>query len=182
MGRMTMGMVLAVILASCASSGPPTREFQAEELLRLAGSLERNPPRDGSETFVVDTLDVSPQRAFMAVRAAYEDIGIPFSFYEAEQLRLGGFIRELGELDGEQPSTWIDCGRGAGVAEYADTYEVSMAVGTRVLALDRGGSVVETVIRARARARDVSSGLLRCRSFGTFEDMVLERVRTRAGR
>lgn len=179
MGRMMMGLVLTVLAAGCASSGGPTRESEALELLRLAGSLEADPPRDGSEAFVVDTLDVSASRAFRAVRAAYEDIGIPFSFYEAEQLRLGGFIRVLGELNDERPSTWVDCGRGTGTGEYADSHEVSMAVGTRVLSIDSGSSVVETVIRARARARDVSGGLLRCRSFGTFEEEIGERVRAR---
>lgn len=182
MGRVMWGVALVVTAAACASSGAPSRQAQAEELLRLAGSFEANPPRDGSELFLGDTLGVSAPRAFQAVRVAYEDIGIPFSFYEAEQLRLGGILRPLGRLDDQPPSTWVDCGRGAGIAAYADSYEVTVTVGTRVRPIDASTSVVETVIRARARARDVSSDLLRCRSFGTFEELIAERVQANVRR
>lgn len=57
-----------------------------------------------------------------------------------------------------------------------------MAVGTRVLAVDEQTSTVETVIRARARARDVSSELLRCRSLGTFESRIADLVTRRVAR
>lgn len=172
--------VLAVLAAACASGPRPGQD--ARDLLRLAGSLEANPPTDGSESFVIDTIAAPVDRAFTLTRNAYVSLQIPFSHFDPSQGHMGGFIQVLRDLDGSRPSTWIDCGRGATADEYADVYDVSLAIGTRVRALDAETSTVETVIRARARARSVSSELLRCRSFGTLEARVAELVRERLAR
>ena len=62
---------------------------------------------------------------------------------------------------------------------YADSYEVSLVVGTRVRPIDPATSTVETVIRGRARARDVTSDLLRRRSFGELERRVAGNAQAR---
>lgn len=181
-------MALAAVIAgltlsglACASGGGPGRGEDARELLRLAGSREANPPRDGSEEFQVDTVDAPAQHTFTAARDAYSNLGIPFSHYDDEGLRLGGYVRVLEEVDGDPPSTFIDCGRGATAGQYADVYNVSLAIGTRVRSLDASTSSVETVIRARARARDVSSDLIRCSSSGTLEARIARLVEDGAG-
>lgn len=172
--------VLTLSGLACASGGPGPGE-DARELLRLAGSRESNPPRDGSEVFRVDTIDAPAERTFGAARDAYSTLDIPFSHFDEQGLRLGGFVRVLEEIDGDPPSTFMDCGRGATAEQYADVYNVSMAIGTRVRSLDASTSTVETVIRARARARDVSSGLIRCSSFGTLEDRIAQLVDDEVG-
>jgi len=176
--RLATLALVSLFSASCAAGGPRAGQ-DARELLRLAGSLEANPPADGSEAFVVDTLPVSATRAFNLARGAYATLGIPFSHFDPGQARMGGFVQVLRDLGEERPSTWVDCGRGATADQYADVYEVSLAIGTRVRVLDDETSTLETVIRARARARDVSSDLLRCRSFGTLERRVADLVRIR---
>lgn len=181
MGRAIWTAWVVTMMMGCAAGGP-SAGAEARDMLRLAGSREADPPRDGSESFVVDTVSVSAARAFTAVRAAYSTIGIPFTHFDPELLRLGGFVRELSDLGSERPSTWVDCGRGAVAEPYADQYDVSMAVATRVVPIDESTSTVETVTRSRARARDVSADLLRCRSFGTFEQRIAELVRERVGR
>jgi len=178
--RLTTLALVSLLSAACAAGGPRPGQ-EARELLRLAGSLEANPPTDGSESFVVDTLPVPASRAFTLARGAYATLGIPFSHFDPGQARMGGFVQVLRDLGDERPSTWVDCGRGATAEEYADVYEVSLAIGTRVRGLDDETSTLETVIRARARARNVSSDLLRCRSYGTLERHVAELVRTRLG-
>jgi hypothetical protein len=176
-------VAVLVSLAACASGGGGGAGGMATlEMLRLAGSREADPPRDGSESFVVDTVAAPAAAVFNAVRSAYETLEIPFTFYEADQLRLGGFVQQLGDLEGGRPSSWVDCGRGITAEPYADVYQVSMAVATRVVALDPTTSTVETVIRARARARDVSAELLRCSSFGAFEGRIAELVGSRVAR
>ncbi len=172
-----------LVLAGCASGGGMVGpDAEVREVLRLAGSRESDPPRDGSEMFVGDTLSAPAARAFVGVRRAYEELGIPFTFYEQDALRLGGYVPVLGDLVDERPSTWVDCGRGMTAEPYADRYEVSMAIATKVVPQGEGRSTVETVLRARARARDVSGGLLRCRSFGTLERRIAEMVRARVAR
>ncbi|MDZ7781217.1 MAG: hypothetical protein U5R14_14980 [Gemmatimonadota bacterium] len=172
--------VLTLTGLACASGGPRPGE-DARELLRLAGGRDPNPPRDGSELFRVDTVDAPAERTFGAARDAYSALDIPFSYFDEQGLRLGGFVRELDELDGDAPSTFMDCGRGATAEQYADVYNVSMAIGTRVRSLDASTSTVETVIRARARARDVSSNLIRCSSFGTLEERIARLVEDEVG-
>lgn len=179
-----MLVAVLVALAACASGGGggDAGGMETLEMLRLAGSREANPPRDGSEPFVVDTVAAPAATVFAAVRGAYEALGIPFTFYEDDRLRLGGFVQRLGDIEGERPSTWVDCGRGITAAPYADAYQVSMAVATRVVSLDAATSTIETVIRARARARDVSAELLRCTSHGAFEGRIADLVGTRIAR
>ncbi len=177
--RLAALAIVAALVASCASGGP-RRGDDARELLRLAGSLEANPPRDGSEDFHVDTVAVPALNAFAEVRRAYARLELPLSYYDPDSGRIGSFIREFDGLEGEPASSYLDCGRGASADEYADLYDVSVAMGTRVRPLDRSTSVVETVIRGRARARDVTSNLLRCRSYGALERRVAEIVQALA--
>ena len=99
---------LLVLLAGCASTG--SRGDEAD-LLRLAGSRELDPPRDGSEQFIADTIPAPATRVFTAARFAFEVIGIPFSHYDAEGLQLGGYVDDLVGLTDEPPSAWVDCGR-----------------------------------------------------------------------
>ncbi len=175
MGRWAWGLAL-VVLAGCASAGG-SGPSGTLELLRRAGSREPDPPRDGSEAFVVDTVAAPAEQAFAVLRGAYTTMKIPFTYYAPERLELGGFARELADLGDDPPSTYIDCGAGVGGRSYADSYEVSVAVGTRVTPLDSATSAVETVIRARGKPRDVGSDLIRCTSLGTFEGRIADLVR-----
>lgn len=164
-GGLTGVVVMLVLFAGCASTGSRGEEA---DLLRLAGSRELDPPRDGSERFVADTIPGPATRVFTAARFAFEEIGIPFSHYDAEGLQLGGYVDDLVALTEEPPSAWVDCGRSMSGAT-ANEHEVSVAFGTRVVPIDATTSRLETVIRARSKARDVSSVLGRCRSLGTLE-------------
>jgi hypothetical protein len=52
---------------------------------------------------------------------------------------------------------------------------------TRVMPLGERGSTVETIIRASARPRDVSTTPFRCSSLGTLEIHIAEMIRQRTG-
>jgi hypothetical protein len=171
-------VALVVLLASVAcASGGAGGGTSVSGILRLAGSSEPDPPRDGSEYFVVDTVRGTAERAFNAVRYTYEALGIGFSYYDPDQRELGGFVEDLRELDHEPPSAWIDCGEGAVAGNNADHYYVTLTVGSRVLAVDSGTSTVETAIRARSRQRDHSSQVTRCVTLGTLEGRIADRAR-----
>jgi uncharacterized lipoprotein YmbA len=180
MKKWLMAACMLLVLAGCATAGAGS-SGDVTEILRLAGSRESNPPMDGSELFSVDTVAAPADRAFAALRLAYEGLGIPFTFYEVERHRLGGYVANIRSLH-DRPSQWLDCGRGITAEQYADIYQVSVTIASRVTGLDGTTSAVETVIRARARPRDVAAEMLRCRSFGTLESEIAERVADRVGR
>ena len=165
-------VVAAVLMSTACASGAGTGGPGVNALLRLAGSQEADPPRDGSEYFVVDTVPGEAQRAFNAVRYTYEGLGIPFTYYDDERYQLGGFIQELRELDHEPPSTWVDCGHDVVAGNNADRYAISVAIGSRVVAVDATTSTIETVIRVRSKQRDVSSSMTRCATLGTLEKRI----------
>ena len=78
------------------------------------------------------------------------------------------------------PSAWLDCGHG--MAEvYADQYQVTFSMATRVMPIDSTRSTIESIIRASARPRDVSTEPFRCSSLGTLEIRIAEMIRQRAG-
>jgi hypothetical protein len=177
MKRHWVVVALAVLLAGGACASRTGEGAIAHEMLRRAGSREPTPPRDGSEAFSVDTLSAPPDRVLLALRGAYATLGIPVTYYEPTHRRLGGFVRDLHALEGGPPSVWLDCGRGVTAEEYADTYSVSAAIATRVEQVDTATATIGTVVRARARARDVASDWLRCRSLGSLESRIAELVR-----
>jgi len=170
-----VGLLLASV--ACASGGAGGGS-SVSGILRLAGSSEPDPPRDGSEYFVVDTVRGAAERAFNAVRYTYESLGIDFSYYAPDQRELGGFVQDLRELDHKPASTWIDCGEGAVAGNNADHYYVNLTLGTRVMAVDSTTSTVETAIRARSRLRDHSSQVTRCVTLGTLEKRIADGART----
>jgi len=180
MGRVVVVFGMVMFVAGCASRGAGP-EQEAADLLRMAGSLEPE-PRDGSEQFVVDTIAADSAVALRVVRVAYTRLSIPLTVYEPAAGRIAGYVRVMGDHGGERPSKWVDCGQGATAEKYADAYDVSLAIGTRIAAIDAERSEVRTVIRARARARDVSSDRLRCRSFGTLESRIVELAAEQAAR
>jgi len=172
-------VALAVLLVSVAcASGGGRGGSGVSELLRKVGSTEPNPPHDGSEYFVVDTVRGTAERAFNAVRFTYDALGIDFSYYDPDGRELGGFVRDLGEIDHEPPSTWMDCGQAVVAGNNADHDAITLALGSRVMPVDSVTSTVETVIRARSRQRDVSSSVTRCVTLGKLEKRLADGART----
>ncbi len=171
-------VVMAVLLVSVAcASGVAGGGTSVSGLLRRAGSSEPDPPRDGSEYFIVDTVQGTAERAFNAVRYTYEALGIGFSHYDPDRRELGGFVDDLRELDHEPASTWIDCGEGAVSGNNADLYYITVTLGSRVLPVDSVTSTVETAIRARSRQRDHSSSVTRCVTRGALEKRIADGTR-----
>jgi hypothetical protein len=167
----------ALLLSAACASGGPGGGSSVSGLLRMAGGSEPDPPRDGSEYFVVDTVQGTVERAFNAVRYTYEALGIGFSHYDPDQRELGGFVQDLRELDHQPPSTWMDCGEGAVAGNNADRYYVTLTLGSRVVAVDSVTSTVETAIRARSRQRDHSSSVTRCVTRGVLEKRIADGAR-----
>lgn len=174
----TSALLAAVLLTACASGGPPNTQVTViRQMLRLAGSHEADPHALDHEVLVVDTVAVPPARAWVDLVRAWGTLRIPVTGVDESNLRIGGSTLPFGLIGGSKPSAWLDCGHGMAEA-YADQYQVTFSMASRVMPID-SNSTVESIVRASARPRDVSTEAFRCTSLGTLEKRVAEAIRQR---
>jgi hypothetical protein len=180
MPRAALALTATLLLAACATATyENTQVGVIRSLLQLAGSREADESALDREVLRVDTVAAPPQRAWVEVVRAWSTLRIPVTRADTIAYRIGGSTQPLGLIGGQKPSAWLDCGRG--IAEvYADQYEVTFSMAMRVMPRD-GGSTIESIIRATARPRDVSTESFRCSSLGTLETRVAEMIRQRTG-
>jgi len=176
--RWTIMMFLAGGWACAVQSGTNVRR-DVEEMLRLAG--DRTMPSPGEILVLrVDTIPVGATRAFLILESVYRTLGLELEHVTSSERQLGGTTQRLGPVEGKSPSAWLDCGQSVNSTSHADSYDVTLSVASRVLAI-QGFSAVETVLRGKAQPRDVSGAMITCTSQGTLErriaDLVVQRAR-----
>jgi hypothetical protein len=176
----TLALLTTLLLTACASGARPERQtVTIRQMLRLAGSHETDPGALAREVLVVDTVGVAPARAWAELLRAWGALRIPVTGVDEANLQIGGSTLPLGLIGGSKPSAWLECGHGMTDA-YADSYQVTFSMASRVAPLD-SISTVESIVRATARPRDVSTAPFRCTSLGSLEKRVVEAIRQRTG-
>ena len=172
--------LLAAALGACAPPPTPNRPTAVgEQVVRLATpneDLQVTLSRSGVD--YVDSVPSNPARAWAELPAVFGALGLPVNGLDpkALELRVNGFqVRRVG---GKPPSAWLDCGHGAMGGTYADSYQVSLTLSTR-LAGKGEGTAVHSSVQATARPRAVSGEPVPCRSLGTLERRVAELLRQR---
>ena len=181
MRRAAAALAAALALAACSTAGTPqtTEVAVLRSLLQLAGSHEFDPNALDREVLHVDTVAAPPQRAWLELVRAWSTLRLPVTGADTINYRIGGSTLPLGLIGGQRPSAWLDCGQGMTVA-YADEYEITFSMGARVMPLG-GPSTIESIIRATAKPRDVSTDPVRCSSLGTLEGRIARMIRERTG-
>lgn len=180
--RIASALLATLVLSACAGAAAledPNNEGAAiRRMLTLAGAREAD-PRDLQDVQLrKDTVALPVERAWEEVVRAYVELRIPVTRADEPNRQIGGSTVPLGLIGGQKPSQWLDCGHGMSDV-YANEYEVTFSMATRVVPLDPGRSTVESILRASARPRDVSTSPFRCSSLGTLESRVAEVVRQR---
>jgi hypothetical protein len=125
------------------------------------------------------TIPVSADRAWPALSAAYEQIGLTVSSIDPGARRLGVDGERLRRIDGRSVSAFFNCGGDFG--NDAARFNVFVTAHTRVAANPDGGSTLTTEVDAVAAA-SASGTRVRCVSTGLLERTIAERVRTIAAR
>jgi hypothetical protein len=178
-----MRQALAVLVTALAVTGCSTASYQSTQvgvirsMLALAGSREVDPSALNDEVLHVDTVPLPPQRAWVELVRAWSTLRLPVTRADEPNLRLGGSAQPMGQIGGSKPSAWLDCGHGMADV-YADQYEVTFSMAARVMPLE-GGSTIESIIRATAKPRDVSTNAFKCTSLGALETRLAELIRQR---
>jgi hypothetical protein len=124
-------------------------------------------------------VDASVDRVWVTLLMVYEELGIPLDVHEPANKRLGNTGFQPRDLGGERLSRYLDCGRGMGISSYADSYQVSMSITTRVSENSDGRALVETEILAHAEPRAVRGYPLHCSTLGTLERRIVDMVSAR---
>jgi hypothetical protein len=172
-------LAAVLVLAGCSTTAATqnTEIAVIRSLLTLAGSREVDPSTLDREVLHVDTVALPPPRAWVEVVRAWSTLRIPVTGVDTTTFRIGGSSQPMGLIGDSKPSAWLDCGHGMAEAN-ADQYQVTFSMATRVMPLE-GGSAIESIIRATARPRDVSTESFRCTSLGTLERRMAELIRQR---
>ncbi len=105
------------------------------------------------------------------------ELGLSVGFVSGESLRIGHQGGPVRRIDGRRLSTYLDCGFGTTAQPYANFYLVTLAYEVQLIRTEvEGRARAEMRVEASAKPRDVSAAGVRCRSKGTLERIVFERL------
>lgn len=123
-----------------------------------------------------DSVYATVGEAWGVLPEVYEVLGIPDVVIDVRNKRLGNAEFQPRRIGGSRLSRFLDCGSSIGVPAYADSYDVTMSLITRVTEGGDGVAVVQTQIHAVAKSRDVRGDPILCSSRGTLENRIVEMV------
>lgn len=180
-GRATAAAALAT-LAACAPPATANRPTAVGEQMMRVGTATEDLQivMNRSGVVYVDSVPANLARAWAELPAVYQALGLPINGLDPTALELRVTGHQLRRIEGRSPSSFLDCGHGPMGGTYADSYQVSLTLRTR-LAEQGGGTAVHTTVQATARPRALSGEPLPCRSLGTLEKRVTELLRQRTG-
>ena len=124
---------------------------------------------------------MSPGEAFAHLPAIHDSLGMAPDIRDDDRRVVGKSRFNPRRLDGDRMSTFLDCGYGVTAEPYADIYDVFMALQTRVVENESGGSLVETVVVAEADPRQTRGDPVRCTTEQELEKRIVKALRDRAG-
>lgn len=161
-------------IAGCASGGSaPT----GQESVRSVGGLRLRNSDEAKEAKVNYPI----ARAWPALIAAYDSLGIPLTEVDEKGYSLGNAgMRAFKTLAGVPLSKYLNCGSTQGFAS-ADSYQIQMAVQTQADSTSPRGISLYTLLQATARPITVGGNPVRCSTTGQLEARIAERVRQTLG-
>jgi len=177
--------VLSALLfvPACASSGAtgaPTPIATRGEDTATPVQLRRGV--EGTQTVVQKgaplggIVDGSVQRAWAALQAAYDDVGLTVTTRVPANGMLASVEQRLVRLNGRRASFYVDCGSDLS-GPVADDAQVLLTVTSAVQAGADGTTIVGTRVDAEARPRGRVEGVRDCTSTKRLETLILQKVR-----
>jgi hypothetical protein len=167
--------------ASCASSSPRGPDVSAPS--------ERTVAVDDQQVYRTTvianakmTVPVAPNRTFDALKAVYEDMGVPPGTHDPATGRIGNTDFWKSRRFANEPlSTFLNCGESF-TGAVANNYRIYMSLLSIVRPDGKGGSEVETAFTASAQNMEGSSGdRISCGSTGKLEEQIRKAVLLKVG-
>ena len=167
-------IVLAVASsASCASSGSSTPSGIAMPSERIIATDNQGTLRTTVAPNARVRIPAAPGRAFEALKAVYDDLGIPVSTQDPASGRIGNadFFKTR-TIGNEAISLYLNCGDSF-TGPAADNYRIYISLVSVVRPNGAGASELETALAASARNMEGTSGTrVACGSTGRLEDRI----------
>lgn len=180
----TLGfLTLAVAAAAGCSSNPrPSQTSPASiQTTRIAGNVDGGPTN--ITTTSVPTANVTQvaapmDRAWAALRAAYDSVGVPVATVDTAKHLLGNTGFKLRRRLGSTAlSRYLDCGAAQG-GPNAETYEVFLAVATQLQpGTSAGWTQATTSVQASAKPVSFAGEYVACTSNGALEARITETMK-----
>ena len=133
----------------------------------------------GSITEVNNTIVMAPpDKVFQALSAAYGTLNIPVTEVNQSGRTIGNAAYRVRRRIGDVPTMRaLDCGGDSGMPN-AETYQLTLAIRSRVVPNDAGGSVVQSTVEGSGRNPTTSATSdVRCSSLGVLEKRIGELVK-----
>ena len=158
---------------ACASSGSSPGSEMPSPTDRIVASDNHTTYRTTVAPNAKVPIAVPPGRAFTALKAVYEELGIPAGINEPANGRIGNtnFFKTR-KLANEAISTYLDCGNSI-TGPAADNYRVYISLVSVVRPDGKGGSELETAFTGQAQNMEGTAGdKVACGTTGRLEQRI----------
>jgi hypothetical protein len=127
-------------------------------------------------------VPAAPNRTFDAVKAVYEDLGVPPGTHDPTTGRFGNTdFWKSRRFANEPMSTFLNCGESF-TGPVANNYRIYISLMSIVRPDGKGGSELETAFSAAAQNMEGSSGdRIACGSTGKLEERIRKSVLLKVG-
>ena len=173
-------LLLAVTTVGCASSGgPPSVAMPTERTIAVD---DQNVYRTTVMPNAKVAIPMAPNRVYDAVKAVYEELGVPPGTVDPSTGRFGNldFYKQR-RLANEPLSTFIHCGDGF-TGPVANSYRIYMSLLSVVRPDGKGGSELETAFTSAAQNMEGSSSdRISCGTTGRLEERIRKGVFLKLG-
>lgn len=172
-------LVVVASTASCASSPGPDLSLPSQRTVAVDDSKVY---RTNVMANPKSAVPAAPSRTFEAVKAVYEELGIPAGTHDPATGRFGNTdFYKTRRLANEAMSSFLNCGESF-TGSVANNYRIYMSLLSMVRPDGKGGSELETAFSAQAQNMEGSSGdRISCGSTGKLEERIRRGVLLKVG-
>ena len=179
MYRACAALLVAGTMACASSGGPPSVAMPTE---RTVAVDDNNVYRTTVLPNAKVAIPLAPNRVFDAVKAVYEELGVPPGTHDPATGRFGNLDFWKQRRFGNEPlSTYIHCAEGF-TGPVANSYRIYMSLISVVRPDGKGGSEMETAFTAAAQNMEGSSSdRISCGTTGRLEERIRKGVLLKLG-
>jgi len=176
--------VSCLSFVACATANRPAGSPTASETVRVGDGAGGTMTAEIHPTInaIGATVPFSIDRAWPAVRSAYDSLSLPVATADPATHTLATTALRLRRRLGETSlSKYINCGNTQG-GQSADSYEIQLSVQTVLQPADAGTTRVLSTVTAEGRPITLSGEYTRCTSTGNLERAIAAVVAARLSR